>query len=210
MLIVETIRKIRLSVQRDGRSIRQTAEDLGISRNTVRKAIRSQQTAFSYRRKSQPRPVLGAFVERLEKALAEDWRLAKRQRRTAIVLFEQLQAEGYTGGYDSVRRHMRDWRRRQSQLPVEVFIPLVFEPGEAFQFDWSHELVEMAGMPVTVKVAQLRLCHSRHFLVMAYPRETQEMVFDAHMRAFDFFGGVCRRGIYDNLKTAVNKILTGK
>ena len=210
MLIVETIRKIRLSVQRDGRSIRQTAEELGISRNTVRKAIRSQQTAFSYRRKSQPRPVLGAFVERLEKALAEDWRLAKRQRRTAIVLFEQLQAEGYTGGYDSVRRHVRDWRRRQSQLPVDVFIPLVFEPGEAFQFDWSHELVEMAGMPVTVKVAQLRLCHSRHFLVMAYPRETQEMVFDAHMRAFDFFGGVCRRGIYDNLKTAVNKILTGK
>ena len=69
MLIVETIRKIRLLIQRDGDSIRHTAEELGISRNTVRKAIRSQQTAFSYRRKSQPRPVLGAFVERLEKAL---------------------------------------------------------------------------------------------------------------------------------------------
>ena len=87
MLIVETIRKIRLLIQRDGDSIRHTAEELGISRNTVRKAIRSQQTAFSYHRKSQPRPVLGAFVERLEKELAEDWKLAKRQRRTAIVLF---------------------------------------------------------------------------------------------------------------------------
>ena len=210
MLIVETIRKIRLLIQRDGNSIRNTAKELGISRNTVRKAVRSQQTAFSYRRKSQPLPVLGAFVERLEKTLAEDCKFAKRQRRTAIVLFEQLQAEGYSGSYDSVRRHVRDWRRRQDQLPAEVYIPLEFDAGEAFQFDRSHELVEMAGMPVTVKVAQLRLCHSRHFLVVAYPRETQEMVFDAHMRAFDFFGGVCRRGIYDNLKTAVNKILTGK
>lgn len=210
MLIVETIRKIRLSVQRDGRSIRDTAKKLGISRNTVRKAVRSQQTAFHYQRASQPRPVLGAFVERLERALAEDGKLPKRQRRTAVVLFEQLQAEGYRGGYDSVRRHVRDWRWRQSQLPAAVYIPLVFEPGEAFQFDWSHELVEMAGMPVTVKAAQLRLCHSRHFLVVAYPRETQEMVFDAHRRAFEFFGGVCRRGIYDNLKAAVNKIFAGK
>jgi len=210
MLVVETIRKIRLSIQRDGRSIRQTAEELGISRNTVRRVIRSQETVFRYCRKSQPRPVMGSFVERLEEALAEDGKLPKRQRRTAVVLFEQLQTEGYTGSYDSVRRGVRDWRRRQSQLPADVYIPLVFEPGEAFQFDWSHELVEMAGMPVTVKVAQLRLCHSRHFLVVAYPRETQEMVFDAHSQAFEFFGGVCRRGIYDNLKTAVNKILTSK
>jgi hypothetical protein len=68
----------------------------------------------------------------------------------------------------------------------------------------------MAGMPMAVKVAQLRLCHSRHFLVVAYPRETQEMVFDAHMQGFEFFESVCRRGIYDNLKTAVDKVLTGK
>ena len=210
MLVVETIRKIRLSIQRDGHSIRHTAKELGISRNTVRKALRSQQTVFRYHRNSQPMPVLGAYVERLEEALLEDAKLPKRQRRNAVVLFEQLQTEGYTGSYDSVRRHVRDWKRRQSQLPAEVYIPLVFEPGEAFQFDWSHEQVEMAGMPVTVKVAQLRLCHSRHFLVVAYPRETQEMVFDAHAEAFDFFGGVCRRGIYDNLKAAVNKILAGK
>lgn len=203
MLIVETIRKIRILIQRDNNSIRQTAEDLGISRNTIRRVIRSQQTAFRYERRVQPRPVLGAYVDRLEEALTEDAKLPKRQRRSAVVLFEQLQAEGYTGGYDSVRRYVRDWRRRQEQLPGEVYIPLEFDAGEAFQFDWSHALVEMAGMPVTVKAAQLRLCHSRHFLVVAYPRETQEMVFDAHRQAFEFFGGVCRRGIYDNLKTII-------
>lgn len=71
MLVVETIRKIRLSIQRDGHSIRHTAKELGISRNTVRKAVRSQQTVFRYHRKSQPMPVLGAYVERLEEALLE-------------------------------------------------------------------------------------------------------------------------------------------
>ncbi len=138
--------------------------------------------------------------------MAEDKKLPSRQRRSGIVLFEKLQAEGYAGSYDSVRRHVRYWRIRQSSLAAEVYIPLVFDPGEAFQFDWSHEWVEMAGMPVKVKVAHLRLCHSRHFLVVAYPRETREMVFDAHMRGFEFFGGVCRRGIYDNLKAVVNKV----
>ena len=119
MLTVETIRKIRLAVERDGKSLHQTARDLRVSRNTVRKVIRNEQTAFEYRRRVQP-------------------------------------------------------------------------------------------MPVTAKVAHIRLCKSRYFLVVAYPRETQEMVFDAHIRAFNFFGGVCRRGIYDNMKTAVNKILGGK
>jgi len=210
MLIVETIGKIRLLVHRDGQSIRKTAKDLRLSRNTVRKALRSEQTAFTYQRSCQPRRVLEAFVPWLSDNLQADHALPKRQRRSAMVFFEQIQAQGYTGGYDSVRRFVRSWHKRHSQLSAQVFIPLVFEPGEAFQFDWSHEQVEMAGMPMTVKVAQVRLCHSRHFLVVAYPRETQEMVFDAHIRAFEFFGGVCRRGIYDNLKTAVNKIFPGK
>ena len=66
-------------------------------------------------------------------------------------------------------------------------MPLSFAPGEAYQFDWSHEIVVMNGVTVTVKVAHMRLCHSRMMFVRAYPRETQEMVFDAHERAFAFF-----------------------
>jgi len=210
MLTVETIRKIRLAVERDGKSLHQTARDLRVSRNTVRKVIRNEQTVFEYRRRVQPMPVLGAYVQRLEQWLAADHELAKRRRRSALVLYEQLQAEGYQGGYDSVRRYVRRWCDRQGRQTRAVFIPLEFDPGDAFQFDWSQEPVELDGMPVTAKVAHIRLCHSRYFLVVAYPRETQEMVFDAHIRAFNFFGGVCRRGIYDNMKTAVNKILGGK
>jgi len=210
MLIVETIRKIRLSVHRDGKSLRKTAEDLNLSRNTVRRVIRSQETAFTYKRKKQPMPRLGAFVETLTEKLESDKKLPKRQRRTAQKLFQELQLFGYEGGYDSVRRYVKRWRQMRSTATGQVFIPLSFDPGDAFQFDWSHEWVQMAGMPVKAKVAHTRLCHSRMFLTVAYPRETQEMVFDAHQQAFAFFGGVCRRGIYDNLKTVVNKILSGK
>ena len=83
-------------------------------------------------------------------------------------------------------------------------------PAEAYQFDWSHEHVELGGIDQVVKVAHVRLCHSRAFFLVAYPRESQEMVFDAHARAFAFLGGVPRRGIYDNLKPAVDAIFVGR
>jgi transposase/DNA-directed RNA polymerase subunit K/omega len=125
-------------------------------------------------------------------------------------MYEALQAEGYRGAYDSVRRFVKAWRAEHQGTPVDAYIPLVFEPGEAFQFDWSHEKIVIAGAMTDVKVAHIRLCHSRLFLTVAYLRESQEMVFDAHRRAFEFFGGVARRGIYDNMKTAVCRILRGK
>ncbi len=74
--------------------------------------------------------------------------------------------------------------KRDGRRPV--FVPLAFDPGEAYQFDWSHETVVLAGVTTKVKVAHLRLCHSRMFIVRAYPRESQEMVFDAHIRGFAF------------------------
>ena len=80
---------------------------------------------------------------------------------------------------------------------------MAFAPGEACQFDWSHEHVELAGVIQTIKVAHFRLTFSRQMFVVAYPRETQEMVFDAHNRAFAFFGGVPQRMVYDNLKAVV-------
>jgi transposase len=93
---------------------------------------------------------------------------------------------------------------------AEAYVPLSFAPGEAYQFDWSYEVVLINGTTVTVKVAHVRLCHSRMLFVRAYPRETQEMVFDAHNRAFAFFKGTCTRGIYDNMKTAVETVFIGK
>jgi transposase len=209
MLTVETIRKIRCAYQRDGKSIRQIAREMRLSRNTVKKVLHADVTEFTYTRTAQPRPKLGPYEANLLARLAEDADNPVRQRRTAVVLFEQLQREGFDGGYDSVRRYVQKWRRAQSPK-VTAFIPQRFDPGEAYQFDWSHEIVEIAGVPVKVKVAHFRLCYSRMPFCRAYLRESLEMLLDAHVHAFAFFGGSARRGIYDNLKTVVSKILLGK
>jgi hypothetical protein len=102
------------------------------------------------------------------------------------------------------------WKRSSGTAIIKAYAPLEFVPGDAFQFDWSYEQVELAGVQVEAKIAQFRLCHSRKPFCIAYTRETLEMVLDAHIRAFEFFGGVCSRGIYDNLKTVVSKVLMGK
>ena len=93
---------------------------------------------------------------------------------------------------------------------MHAYVPMSFAPGEAYQFDWSHETITLQGLPLTVKAAHMKLSHSRMPFVRVYFRETQELVFDAHDKAFQFYGGVCRRGIYDNMKTAVEAIFVGK
>lgn len=207
---METIRKIRCAHQRDGKPIRQIAREFNLSRNTVKKVLRGDVTEFTYERKAQPLPKLGPYEDVLLERLGADAAKPRREQRTAMVLFEELQREGFTGGYDSIRRYVQKWRRRTGGSRAEAYIPQVFAPGEAFQFDWSYEIVELGGVVIKVKVAHFRLCHSRMQFCVAYHREGLEMVLDAHVRAFEFFEGSCCKGIYDNLKTVVTKILMGK
>ena len=210
MLIVETVARIRREFFVKGRSIKEIVRELKVSRNTVRKVLRSGETAFSYEREVQPLPKIGRWREELDRMLAANEAKPAREQLTLIRLFEELRGLGYEGGYDAVRRYARTWQRGRQQSAVDAYVPLSFAPGEAYQFDWSHEIVLLKGVTVTVKVAHVRLCHSRMLFVRAYPRETQEMVFDAHDRAFAFFRGACRRGLYDNMKTAVETVLVGK
>src|SRR6185436_9527599 len=133
-----------------------------------------------------------------------------RERLTLIRIFEELRGFGYQGSYDAVRRYARKWRAARGAATAEAYVPLSFAPGEAYQFDWSHEVVLINGATVTVKVAHVRLCHSRMLFVRAYPRESQEMVFDAHLRAFAFFKRARTRGIYYNSKTAGEALFLGR
>ncbi len=193
-----------------GKTIKEIARELHVSRNTVRKVLRSGATSFEYERKVQPQPKIGPWRPELDRLLMANNGKPARERLTLIRLFEELRDLGYEGGYDAVRRYARGWRREQSAVTADAYVPLSFAPGEAYQFDWSHEIVVINGATTQVKVAHVRLCHSRMLFVRAYPRESQEMVFDAHDRAFAFFKGACTRGIYDNMKTAVETIFVGK
>ena len=210
MLVVETIAKIRRAHFLQGKGIKTICREFGLSRKVVRKVLRSGATEFRYERTVQPLPKLGRWRDELDRLLTANDARAARERLTLIRIFEELRGLGYAGGYDTVRRYARGWQRARSAMTAVAYVPLSFAPGEAYQFDWSHEIVLINGVTVTVKVAHVRLCHSRMLFVRAYPRETQEMVFDAHDRAFSFFKGACTRGIYDNMKTAVDAIFVGK
>lgn len=210
MLVLETIAKIRLAYFQHGKSIKQICRDLKVSRNVVRRVVRSGETEFNYERTVQPQPKIGPFRKELDRLLEENVKRSRRERLTLVRIYEELRNQGYDGGYDAVRRYATGWKQRETEVSSAAFVPLSFAPGEAFQFDWSHEIMVIDGATTTVKVAHVRLCHSRMMYVRAYPRETQEMVFDAHDKAFAFFGGACARGIYDNMKTVVDALAIGK
>ena len=212
MLVVETVVRIRREYAA-GKPMKAIARDLRLSRKVVRKAIRAPEGAFTYRREVQPLPKIGPFRDRLDVLLAENEVRPRRDRLRMTRVWDLLLRDGYDGSYDAVRRYAARWlveQRKGTGDGAVAFVPLVFRPGEAFQFDWSHEDVEIDGKPMRVKAAHVRLCASRAVYVRVYPRETQEMVFDAHARAFAFFGGAPTRGIYDNMKTAVDTVFTGK
>jgi transposase len=210
MLVLETVAKIRRAYFVQQKTIKAICRELRASRKVVRKVLRSETTEFRYERSEQPLPRIGPWQDTLDGMLTSNEVKPVRERLTLIRVFEALRGLGYEGGYDAVRRYARAWQRDRVATSVGAFIPLSFAPGEAYQFDWSHEVVLINGTTVTVKVAHVRLCHSRMLFVRAYPRETQEMVFDAHDRAFAFFKGTCVRGIYDNMKTAVETIFVGR
>ena len=207
---VETIGRIRFEHFQNGKGIKRIARELGIARDTVRKVLRSGATEFVYKREVQPQRRLGAWIETLTAIFEAEDKLPRRERRSTVRLFEELRGRGYDGAHDSVHRFVKSWRTERVRAPMHAFVPLRFDPGEAYQFDWSHEAIELHGLPLTVKLAQMRLSYSRMPFVRAYFRETQEMVFDAHDRAFAFYGGVCRRGIYDNMRTAVEAVFVGR
>ena len=209
MLSVETIRKVRLALAK-GESQRSVARKYNLSRTTVGKIASCEETEFKYTRKKEvPHPILGSFIERLGDILKHEEALPSKERRTGIKIYELLQHEGYKGGYDAVRRYIRTWKE-EHRSRKNAYIPLVFARGEAFQFDYSEETVEIGGIARTLQVAQVRLCYSRMRFCVAFERQEMAMLMEAHIRAHNFFGGLCERGIYDNPKTIVQNIGTGK
>ena len=210
MFGVDKIGDIRRAYFERHLPIREIVRTLSVSRATVRKVIRGKATEFRYERGVQPAPKLGEWVEVLIAILENEAKLPRRERRSTQRLFEELRGRGYDGAHDSVHRFAKAWRSERARVPVRAFVPLSFAPGEAYQFDWSHETITLRGLPLTIKAAHMKLSHSRMPFVRAYFRETQELVFDAHDKAFLFHGGVCRRGIHDNMKTAVEAIFVGK
>ena len=199
---MQDVHVLRHQVLVEGRSQRQVARELGISRNTVRRYLELPEPV---RRERSPRrrPVLDAVQPRLD-ALLGDWseRTTPKQRLTATRLHRQLREEGYAVGVTTVRDYLREWRRQRA----EVYIPLVHRPGEEAQVDFFAATVELNGERRRVWKFLIRLMYSGRDFVRLYERQDQLAFLDGHVRAFAHFGGVPRRMVYDNLSAAVRRV----
>lgn len=206
MITVGMLAKIRRMHFRDRMSIREVARRTGLSRNTVRDWLRRGEVEPQFRKRPAT-SIVDPWAEPLREWLAADRHRPKRDRRTARVLYELIKAQGYAGGYGRVCAFVRRFKAAEMEAPRKMaYVPLVFAPGEAFQFDWSGEYAVVEGSRRRLDVAHVKLCASRAFFLVAYYTQSHEMLFDAHARAFAAFGGIPKRGIYDNMKTAVDRV----
>jgi transposase len=210
---VATLSVIRRWALREQLSIREIARRSGLSRNTIKKYLASEVVEPRYaQRKCSSK--LDPFADKLALWLKAEQTKNRKQRRTLLQMHADLVALGFEGSYGRVAAFARAWRQRQHEAEQTAsrgtFVPLVFAPGEAFQFDWSEDWAVIGGERVKLQVAHTKLSHSRAFHLRAYPLQTHEMLFDAHNHALRVLGGVPRRGIYDNMRTAVDRVGSGK
>ncbi len=203
--------KIRRLYYREGLSISEIGRRTSLSRNTIKRWLKAPAVEVPKYRRREVATKLTPFLEGLRGMLEADSHRPKAQRRTARALHLELVSRGYAGGYTRLTDYIRQWRQDEGQAGSRgAFVPLTFELGEAFQFDWSEEGLVIGGIYRKLQVAHLKLCASRAFWLVAYPTQGHEMLFDAHTRAFTALGGIPRRGIYDNMKTAVDRVKKGK
>ena len=203
--------KIRRMYFRERLSISEIVRRTSVSRNTVKKWLREPRGSEPKYQRVEKQKKLAPYEGQLRQALAVDKHRRKRERRTALMLFQAIRDAGYTGGYSQLTAWLRRTRQAAGETQsTTAFVPLKFALGEAFQFDWSEEQLLIGGMVRRIQLAHLKLCASRAFFLSAYPSQGHEMLFDAHTRAFVALGGIPRRGIYDNMKTAVDKVKKGK
>lgn len=210
MGLLNIIRRMHL---REQLSIREISRRTGLSRNTIAKYLASNAIEPKFATPERASK-LDPFAEKLEAWLKTEASKSRKQRRSLRQMHADLVGLGYSGSYNRVAAFARTWRddrhRQQQTTGRGTFVPLTFSPGEAFQFDWSEDHAIIGGERLKLQMAHIKLAHSRAFLLRAYRLQTHEMLFNAHWHAFRVFGGVPGRGIYDNMRTAVDRVGKGK
>ena len=203
---MEIYGRVRRAVLVEGRSQRAVAREFGLARVTVQKMLQYAVPPGYQRQKAVKRPKLGPWVGVIDAILEDDRLRPAKQRHTAKRIFERLREErDFTGGYTIVKDYVHTAKLRSR----EMFVPLRHAPGEA-QADFGEAWVVMAGVKLKAHFLAMDLPHSDDCFVIAFPAETTEAFLDGHVRAFDYFGAVPTRILYDNTKIAVARILGGE
>lgn len=205
MANIELIRKLHF---KEGQSIRELSKNLHLSRQTIRKALKQTEIPTYQRTKPIHSPVIGPVKNLIIQWLRDDESAPIKQRHSAAQIHRRLVEEyDFTGGESTVRRFVRQYK--QHNEPSKASIPLEFDPGAFAQFDWGEAIVRIQGISTKVMLFCIRLLYSRKIFVKVFPHQRQEALFQGHTDAFRYFGGVPKTIIYDNMKTAVKKVLEG-
>ncbi len=204
---MEDYEAIRRAYFIEKQSIRGIHRRLGYDRDTIRKAIVEPAPRPYNLKEPRAAPVIGPYKERIEELLKESDQQKRKQRYTAHTIYEIIRKEGYAGSEGAVHNYVSRERRKAKHR--KKYLPLEFDPGKDGQVDWGEAEVVLAGKRTIVQLFAMRLNYSKARFVMAFPFQKQEAFFEGHNQAFRFFGGIPQRLTYDNLKTAVFKILSG-
>jgi transposase len=210
MLKVDQYDYIRTAYRVYGKKIKQIARETGHSRNTIKKVLRGEYIGYKTRLQ-QPYPVLGPYLKVIDRWLEDDKERPKKQRHTAVRVYNRLlQEHDFKGSEPTVRRYVREAKLRLGVGARQVFIPSDPQAGFEAEVDWGRCTAILGGEETRLKLFCMRSKFSGKHFVRCYPCERQQALFDGHIHAFAFFGGVFPVLIYDNLTTAVQKVLRGK
>src|SRR5436309_1628988 len=208
---VELFEQIRRDRELEGLSLRALAEKYRVHRRTVRQALESPVPPARKRPAGRPAPKLGEWRALIDVWLEADKEASRKQRHTAKRIHERLRDEhGVEVSERQVRRYVRARKQAGGELVDEVFVPLCSEPGAEAEVDWGEATVVIAGVSTQVHVFLMRSCFSSACFVQAHLRETQQAFLEGHVAAFAFFEGVFPLVRYDNLGSAVVKVLKGR
>src|SRR5664279_1275144 len=159
MITMDMVGKIRRLHSRGNKSEREIARITGLSRNTIAKWLKGHVAAAPRYRRGPMSVKLTPFAAAIEQALEADAHRPKKDRRTGKALHKEISAAGYAGGYSRLTDFIREWRaRRDGAGTAGAFVPLAFEMGEAFQFDWSEEALVIGGIYRKLQVSHMKLC----------------------------------------------------
>ena len=210
MITMDQYEYIRTAHRVYEKSIRQIQKATGHSRVTIRKVLQGEFPEYK-RRSSQSYPVLEKHRETIQRWLKEDRENPKKQRHTARRIYTRLiEEEGYEGSEVTVRRYVRQVKAKEGMDTSDAFLVLEPECGKEAEADWGEALAIVKGIRTPFHFFCMRPRFSGKPFVRAYPCARQQAFFDAPVHAFDFFGGVFPVLVYDNLKSAVEKVLTGR
>lgn len=210
MIKVNQYEYVRIANRVYGKNISQIQRETGHSRNTIKKVLRDEHQSYC-KRKNQPYPVLGPHLQTIEQWLKEDKNQPSKQRHTARRIFNRLKNEhGYQGSEGTVRRYVRLAKLQLGVDNSKVFLVLDAECGKEAEIDWGSAIAIINGMKTPIKFFCMRSRYSGKHFVRVYPCEKQQAFFDAHIHAFNFFGGIFSVMVYDNLTSAIKKVLQGR